>query len=122
MLPSRGGLPPKWMIFVRGDLYRLKAPRTADVRGHEQGGARYAVVLQSDDLPLSTWLVAPTSTGRRAASFRPEIKINNTKTRVLVEQLTVIDPQARLGEFAGRLGHDDMAAIDTALRAVLALD
>lgn len=107
---------------MRGDLYRLKAPRTSAVRGHEQAGARYAVVLQSDDLPLSTWLVAPTSTGRQAASFRPEIEINDTKTRVLVEQLTVIDPQVRLGEFAGRLSHADMVAIDTALRAVLALD
>ncbi len=105
---------------MRGDLYRLKAPR--DNQGHEQGGARYAVVVQSDDLALSTWIVAPTSTGRRAASFRPEIEINGTTTRVLVEQLTVIDPQARLGEFAGRLSGAEMAAIDTALRAVLALD
>ena len=38
-----------------------------------QAGARYAVVVQSDDLPLSTWIIAPTSTGRRQASFRPEI-------------------------------------------------
>ena len=108
------------MLSVRGDIYRLKAPR--DAHGHEQAGARYAVVVQSDDLRLSTWIVAPTSTGRRAASFRPEIGINGTKTRVLVEQLTVIDPQVRLGEFAGRLDHDELAAVDTALLAVLALD
>jgi mRNA interferase MazF len=105
---------------VRGDIYRLKAPK--GIHGHEQAGARYAVVVQSDDLPLSTWLVAPTSTGRRAASFRPEIEINDTKTRVMVEQLTVIDPETRLGEFAGRLGHAEMNAVDTALRAVLGLD
>ena len=105
---------------MRGDLYRLKAPK--DVRGHEQAGARYAVVVQSDDLPLSTWIIAPTSTGRRAASFRPEIEVNGTKTRVMVEQLTVIDPQSQLGEFAGRLDDAEMRAVDTALRAVLALD
>ena len=105
---------------MRGDLYRLKAPK--DVRGREQAGARYAVVVQSDDLPLSTWIIAPTSTGRRAASFRPEIEINGTKTRVMVEQLTVIDPQARLGEFAGRLDDGEMRAVDAALRSVLALD
>jgi mRNA interferase MazF len=108
------------MQLVRGDLYRLKAPK--HIRGHEQGGARYAVVLQSDDLPLSTWIVAPTSTGRRAASFRPEIEINGTKTRVIVEQLTVVDPQTRLGEFAGRLSSSEMHAVKTALQAVLALD
>ena len=105
---------------MRGDLYRLKAP--SDVRGHEQAGACYAVVVQSDDLPLSTWIVAPTSTGRRGASFRPEIEIDGTKTRVLVEQLTVIDPQARLGTFAGRLNSFEMQAVDAALLTVLALD
>ncbi len=105
---------------MRGDLYRLKAPK--EVRGHEQAGARYAVVVQSDDLPLSTWIVAPTSTGRRAASFRPQIEIDGTKTRVMVEQLTVIDPQTRLGDFAGRLDGAEMQAVDVALQAVLALD
>lgn len=78
--------------------------------------------MQSDDLPLSTWLVAPTSTGRRAASFRPEIEINGTKTRVIVEQLTAIDPQTRLGDFAGRLDASEMNAVDVALQDVLGLD
>ncbi|MGB3284559.1 type II toxin-antitoxin system PemK/MazF family toxin [Mycolicibacter algericus] len=105
---------------MRGDLYRLKAP--TDARGHEQAGGCYAVVVQSDDLPLSTWIIAPTSTGRRAASFRPEVDIAGTKTRVMVEQLTVIDPQRRLGEFVGRLTGSELAAIDTALVAVLGLD
>lgn len=105
---------------MRGDLYTLKAPK--GVRGHEQAGARYAVVVQSDDLPLSTWIIAATSTGRRAASFRPEIEINGTKTRVIVEQLTVIDPRTRLDQFAGRLDKAEMQAVDTALQAVLGLD
>lgn len=105
---------------MRGDVYQLKAPK--DAKGHEQAGRRYAVVVQSDDLPLSTWLIALTSTGRRGASFRPEIEINGTMTRVLVEQLTVIDPQTRLGEFTGRLDQAEMRAIDVALLAVLGLD
>ena len=105
---------------MRGDLYRLKASRNA--RGHEQTGSRYAVVVQSDDLPLSTWIIAPTSTGRRSASSRPEIEIDGRKTRVMVEQLTVIDPRLRLGEFAGRLDASEMRAVDDALMAVLALD
>ena len=105
---------------MRGDLYRLKAPE--DARGHEQAGARYAVVVQSDDLPLSTWIVAPTSTGRREASFRPEIVIEGVRTRVLVEQLTVVDPELRLGAFAGRLTASELCDIDAALLTVLALD
>jgi len=119
-LPHRWRWPQRWLPFVRGDLYRLRAPR--DARGHEQSGARYAVVVQSDDLPLSTWVIAPLSTGRREASFRPEIEVNDTKTRVMVEQLTVIDPQTRLGEFAGRLSSSGMQAVDHALQVVLALE
>ncbi|MDA8310294.1 MAG: type II toxin-antitoxin system PemK/MazF family toxin [Actinomycetota bacterium] len=105
---------------MRGDLYRLKAPR--GTRGHEQAGQGFAVVVQSDDLPLTTWVVAPTSTGRRAASFRPEIEVNGVKTRVMVEQMVAIDPEARLGELVGRLAHAEMQEVDAALRAVLALD
>lgn len=105
---------------MRGDLYWLKAPKGS--RGHEQSGPRYAVVVQSDDVPLSTWVVAPTSTGRREASFRPEIQVNGAKTRVMVEQLVAIDPASRLGDFAGRLDSAEMQAVDAALRAVLALD
>jgi len=49
------------MPCVRGDPYRLPAPK--DVRGHEQSGSRFAAVVQSDDLPLSTLIIAPTSSG-----------------------------------------------------------
>lgn len=79
-------------------------------------------MVQSDDLPLSTWIVAPTSTGRRVASLHPEVEIDGTKTRVMVEQLTVIDPQTRLGGFAGQLGSSEMQAVDAALQTVLALN
>ena len=89
------------MPCVRGDLYRLPAPK--DVPGHEQSGSRFAVVVQSDDLPLSTLIVAPTSTGRREGAFRPQIEVDGVPTRIVVEQLTVVGPETRLGDFAGRL-------------------
>jgi mRNA interferase MazF len=104
---------------MRGDLYRLTSPR--DAQGHEQSGRRYAVVVQSDDLLLSTLLVAPTSTSARPASFRPAITIDGQETRVLVEQMAVVDPQIRLGDFAGRLSHEEMEAVGQAVRTVLSL-
>jgi len=105
---------------VRGDVYRLRRPR--DARGHEQAGPRYAVVVQAEDLSaLSTWIVAPTSTGRRAASFRPEVEIDGVRTRVLVEQVTAVDPEVRLGERVGRLAPHEMADVDAALAVVLGL-
>jgi len=103
---------------VRGEVFRLRAPREA--RTHEQAGARYAVVVQSDQLPLSTWLVAPTSTSARPATFRPEVQVAGRATRVLAEQTAAIDP-IRLGESAGHLTFEDLRRVDAALRLVLDL-
>ena len=105
--------------MVRGEVFRLPAPTRA--RGHEQRGARFAVVVQGDEfLDLSTVLVSPTSTGARAASFRPTITLEGHETRVLVEQTTVVDPQ-RLGRSAGRLDASELRAVDEALMLVLGL-
>src|SRR5258707_3347659 len=107
-----------WRHCVRGEIFRLRAAR--DSRGHEQSGTRYAVVVQSDELPLSTLLVAPTSTAARAASFRPEIEIAGRATRVLAEQTAAVDP-SRLGESVGYLSLDDVRRVDAALRIVMEL-
>ena len=105
--------------MVRGEVFRLPAPRRA--RGHEQRGARYAVVVQADEfLGLSTALVAPTSTSAIPASFRPSITIRGESTRVLVEQTTVVDPQ-RLGGSAGHLEASEARAVDEALLLILGL-
>jgi mRNA interferase MazF len=103
---------------VRGDVYALKSP--PDARGHEQRGNRYAVVVQSDLLPLTTWLVAPTSTSARPTSFRPEIEIDGKSTYVLAEQTAAVQPE-RLGQLVGHLSHREMSTVDEALRVVLQL-
>ena len=104
---------------MRGEVYRLK-PR-AGARGHEQTGARYGVVVQSDHLPLSTWLMAPTSTRARATSYRPTISVAGTPTRVLVEQLSSVDPFT-FAEPVAHLAHREMHEINHALAMVLGLD
>jgi mRNA interferase MazF len=105
--------------MVRGEVFRLPPRRGA--RGHEQRGARFAVVVQADEfLDLSTTLVAPTSASARAASFRPTVAVDGQETRVLVEQTTVVDPQ-RLGRSAGRLDAGELRAVDEALMLVLGL-
>ncbi|MGF1655317.1 MAG: type II toxin-antitoxin system PemK/MazF family toxin [Actinomycetales bacterium] len=103
---------------MRGEVYRLNAPR--DRRGSEQDGSRYGVVVQNDDLYLSTWLVSPTSASARPATFRPEIEIAGRGTRVLTEQTAAVDP-SRLGEQVGYLSFDELRQVDAALRLVLAL-
>ncbi len=104
---------------MRGDVHRLRAPR--DTRGSERRGARYAVVLQSDDLLLSTVLVAPTSRSAVPQVHRPTITVQDEPTQVLVEQTTAVAFE-RLGEFVGHVGHEELVDIETSLRLALQLD
>lgn len=105
--------------MVRGEVFRLRLPR--GTRGSEQRGARYAVVVQADELlALSTVLVSPTSASAPPRSFRPPIEIAGTRTRVLVEQTTAISPD-RLGASVGRLSAGELRDLDSALAVVLGL-
>lgn len=102
----------------RGDVYALRLPKGL---GHEQHGRRFGVVLQSDAfLPRSVVVVAPTSTKARPASFRPEIEVEGTRTRVLVEHVGAVD-LSRLGDLAGHLDPEEQWGVDTALLTVLGL-
>jgi mRNA interferase MazF len=66
-------------------------------------------------------LVAPTSASAKSASFRPEIEIDGTATRVLVEQVGAVDVQ-RLGDLAGHLTSEEQWGVDAALLTVLGLN
>lgn len=102
----------------RGDVVRLRLRRGV---GHEQHGVRYGVIVQADALrSLSTVLVAPTSQSARSASFRPEIEVEGTVTKVLVEQTGAVDG-TRLGELVGHLTPEEGWGVDLALATVLGL-
>ncbi|MEV7012640.1 type II toxin-antitoxin system PemK/MazF family toxin [Streptosporangium sp. NPDC051022] len=104
---------------MRGDVYRLRAPR--DAMGHEQRGERFAVILQSDFLNrLSTVLIAPTSASAPPAPFRPEVDLLGKQTRIMVEQTMAVAPH-RLGDFAGRLDPAEIEEMDEALHTVFGL-
>lgn len=102
----------------RGDIYSLRLPKGV---GHEQHGNRFGVVVQSDALlPRSVVLVAPTSKSARPSSFRPEIDIDGSTTRVLVEQVGAVDV-SRLKKLVGHLEPVEQWGIDEALLTVLDL-
>ena len=108
-----------WTSCVRGDIYEPRAPRGA--RGHEHGDARFAVVVQSDDLMLSTLLVAPTSRSARARIYRPAIVVDGEVTQVLVEQTAAVATE-RLGKMRGSVTRAELQDINEALRLTFELD
>ena len=104
---------------MRGDIVRVPADKQA--RGSEQQGARYGVVVRSDDLLLSTVLVTPTSASSTPMLHRPEVVILGQSTCLLAEQTRAVRREA-LGPSLGRLPYADLIRLDEALRLVLALD
>jgi mRNA interferase MazF len=103
---------------TRGDVYRIRMPSG---RGREQRGPRYGVIVQADALlGLSTAIIAPTSRSAAPATFRPEVVVAGTVTRVLVEQLRAVDLH-RLSEQVGRLAVHEQRTVDEALELVLGL-
>jgi mRNA interferase MazF len=103
---------------VRGDIRQIKLPGR---RGHVQGGRRYAVIVQADDLlSLSTVVVCPTSRSAFAASFHPEVTIAEEPTQVLCEMVGAVDARA-LGNHVCHLTHDELLAVEDALLLVLDL-
>lgn len=103
----------------RGDVFNIRLPKGV---GHEQYGKRYGVIVQSDALlPRSVVLIAPTSTSAKAASFRPEVEVEGTETKVLVEQMGAVDIN-RLGDIAGHLSSKEQWGVDAAILTVLGLN
>ena len=103
----------------RGEIVRLRSSRVA--RGHEQRGTRYGVIVQAGDLlSLSTVIVAPTSASAQPASFRPEVTVARTRTRVLIDQLSAVD-STRLGRSVGTLSWQELGEVDAAIQSVLGL-
>lgn len=77
--------------------------------------------MQSDDLLLSTVLVARSSRSAAPRSFRPTIPIGADETQVLVEPTAAVAPE-RLGALAGHVSRHEPEPIDNALRLALQLD
>jgi mRNA interferase MazF len=103
---------------TRGDIYRVRLPAG---RGHEQRGPRFGVIVEADALlGLSTAIIAPTSRNAAPATFRPEVRVGEEATRVLVEQLRAVDLH-RLDERMGHLTPNEQRAVDEALELVLGL-
>ena len=106
------------MPSVRGDVHRL--PDNRHATGHVQRGPRYCVVVQSDNLMLSTVVVCPTSTSAQPATWRPEVTILGKDTLVLPEQILTADPQ-KLGKVVDTIPLGQLLDIDAALKLIMGL-
>jgi mRNA interferase MazF len=104
------------VTVIRGAIHRINLGD--EKRGHERRGRRYGVVLSVTDWNMVT--VVPTSTSAQASPFRPEIELNERRTRLLVDQIRSVDTQY-LHDMVGFLTGGDLQALEAAVRRYLRL-
>lgn len=99
----------------------MRLPADRHARGHEQRGARYGIVVQSDRFALlSTVALVPTSRAALPRRFRPTVEVLGAQTQALPEQIRVLD-RSRLAAPVDRLSPPQMADVDDALTLVFGL-
>ncbi len=104
----------------RGDVFAFRR-QGRDANGHEQLGARLAVVVGADEFRwLATVTVVPTSTSGEGASFRPRVTAGGRTTRLLVDQISTVD-RSRIGRRVGQLRPADLRELDDILGLYLGL-
>lgn len=102
--------------MIRGAVYRVDLGEAK--RGHEQRGRRFGVVLS----PSGSWSVAtivPTSTSANPTAFRPELKLGETLTCFLADQIRTIDTKYIQGDPEFYLEREELAQVEAAVARYL---
>jgi mRNA interferase MazF len=103
-------------MIARGEVWLANLDR-----GREDVASGHCLVVSPAELHdfLDVVLVAPVVTGRRSATFRADVRFNNERARILLDQVTALD-KARLIRRLGALEPDDMSATLAILRDMFA--
>jgi mRNA interferase MazF len=104
---------------IRGAVYRVDLGDAK--RGHEQRGRRYGVVMSPSSGAWTVATVIPTSTSAGASLFRPELEIDGTLTRLLVDRIRTVDVTFIHGDPVHYLDRDELAEVEHALSRYLGL-
>lgn len=93
----------------RGDVFLVKL---GPARGSEIKKARPCVVVSPDELNqhLSTFIVAPMTTGRHAYPFRVSCRFRGKAGHVVIDQIRAVD-RARMMRRIGRLAPQSLARV-----------
>lgn len=106
--------------MIRGAIYRVDLGNAK--RGHERRGRRLGFVLSPTELPWSVVTIIPTSTTAQPAVFRPTLVIDGATTRLLVDQIRVLDTQFVHGDPVDYLHREELAEVEHAVLRYLGLD
>jgi mRNA interferase MazF len=104
---------------IRGTVYRVDLGDAK--RGHEQRGRRLGLVINPSAMPWTVATVIPTSTSAQPAVFRPELEINGTPTRFLIDQIRTVDVAFIHGDPVYFLDRDELAEVEHAVTRYLGL-
>ena len=102
----------------RGDVYLVSLDPTM---GKEIQKTRPCLVVSPDELNenLSTFIVAPMTTGGHRYPFRISCRFRGTKAHVVLDQLRTVDNN-RLVRHLGRLHHSVLKSVLNTLQEMFA--
>lgn len=103
---------------VRGDIYLVNLNPT---QGRELRKTRPCVVVSPDELNahLSTFIVAPLTTGSDPYPFRVPCRFGGKAGHVVLDQVRTVDRQ-RLVRRVGRVGPGTLSSVLTVLQEMFA--
>ena len=103
---------------VRGDIYLVNLNPT---QGRGIRKTRPCLVVSPDELNahLSTFIVAPLTTGSRRCPFRVPCRLGGKAGHVVLDEVRTVDRQ-RLVRRVGRLGPGTLSSVLTVLREMFA--
>ena len=107
------------MSYARGDIYFVERFKTF---GSEQWSGRPGIIVSSDlsNHGSTVVMVYLTTKPKKDMPTHVPIQATGIPSTAICEQLHTVDCR-RLGRFCGKCSDDEIAAIDTALRASLEL-
>jgi mRNA interferase MazF len=105
-------------VTARGEVWLARLDPT---EGREIQKTRPCVVISPHEIHdyLDVVIVAPMTTGSRAAGFRVEVKLNGKPNRILLDQIRTID-KSRLLRKVGALEDGVLSATLAILRKMFA--
>jgi mRNA interferase MazF len=99
--------------MIRGAVYPVDLGEAK--RGHEQRGHRLGLVISIEQDAWSTVTVLPISICAQASVFRPEAVIAGRETKILIDQIRIIDVSYVVGDLVDYLSRHDMAQVEHSL-------
>lgn len=104
--------------FIRGSIFWINLDPTI---GKEIQKQRPCIIISPDELNnnLSTYIIAPLTTGKHPYPFRVPYNIGNKNGHIIIDQIRVVDAN-RFGDYIGQVDNKTLEKFLSILQEMFA--